>query len=474
MQRNRLLSITSLFLSVLIVFCQSRCASRKQDKDQIAIVLKDSTVYEFLSREKASFYFLNEDLIKDKIEFSPDTMFTIISIKVDSDWTGLVYKENGQSKYSYVFQNGDSILLNLYDKKPWMEVSNRPTKKFDSNWELLRNQEIFKKEPTYLKEFYSLWDASSNPLVPIDLGAELGLYKDSAIEELKREREVIDSLADHGLMTNSIATNYLKKNQFEREKIDFFEVDRDSFDAYNAAKFFLNNNDFDKASIYLDEYSDFLLNQLIDEYPNKIERILGKTSDHYFSQLMAYKLLKRKVEVLSFAEVDQLITNEGFNLPSNWTKTIVTHFNELKNLESDMELKGLEEKKLSFKDLLAEKKGDYLYVDLWAAWCLPCIRSFPDTKILQSEYKDKGIQVIYLSVDQNHKFWDQVIQKYGLTFSDRSFIVMNLGKSEFLKVLDVSLIPRYILFDSNGKLIHPNAPRPESKEIRVLLDSLLS
>ena len=26
---------------------------------------------------------------------------------------------------------------------------------------------------------------------------------------------------------------------------------------------------------------------------------------------------------------------------------------------------------------LAEKKGDVIYVDFWASWCIPCRKSFP-------------------------------------------------------------------------------------------------
>nr|WP_236033078.1 TlpA disulfide reductase family protein [Algoriphagus pacificus] len=116
----------------------------------------------------------------------------------------------------------------------------------------------------------------------------------------------------------------------------------------------------------------------------------------------------------------------------------------------------------------------YVYVDLWAAWCIPCIRSFPESRSLQDEYHNKGLEVVYLSVDKNHKFWEEVIQKYDIAFPDRSYIVMNIDESAYLKEINVELIPRYILFDPQGNLIHPNAPRPESKEIRVLLDSLTS
>lgn len=74
----------------------------------------------------------------------------------------------------------------------------------------------------------------------------------------------------------------------------------------------------------------------------------------------------------------------------------------------------------------------------------------------------------------NHKFWDEVVRKYGIADPDRSFIALNLAKSTFLQKLDVAFIPRYLIFEPNEKLIHPHASVPESEEFVRFFREVLS
>lgn len=474
MQRNRLFSNNLLLMTISLVVILSGCKSKDKEQSQITIFIEDPVNYEYLNRQKASFRFLSEDYLTEEIKFSSDTLFTQFSLKADGDWTELVYSENGQSNFSYFVQKGDSVVLKFKNNKPWMEIVNRTTKEYDVNWERLRNQEFHERERTHLEEFEFLWNASLDTLIPVDLSSELRLYKEKAMRELEKERYLLDSLVNNDLLSTVYSEFYKERNQFEKDKLKFFDVDKGAFDVFHATQEFLHDTSFDKHDVYLDEYSDFLLSLLMLQYPTDARKIIENAQNEYFSQVMIYKFLNRKFQELSFAEIDQIVANESTTLPNEWLRKLVIPFNKKANQVPDMDLKGFGEERLSFQDLLSEKRGYYLYVDLWAAWCLPCIRAFPSLKELQSEYQDKRIQVIYLSVDPNHKFWDQVVQKYDVAIADQSYIVMNLKESEYLNELNMSFIPRYILFDSQGNLIHPNAPRPESMEIRVLLDSLIS
>ena len=48
---------------------------------------------------------------------------------------------------------------------------------------------------------------------------------------------------------------------------------------------------------------------------------------------------------------------------------------------------------------LAALKGKTVYVDFWASWCAPCLRSLPQINELYAEYKDRGFEVIAINVD---------------------------------------------------------------------------
>ena len=47
------------------------------------------------------------------------------------------------------------------------------------------------------------------------------------------------------------------------------------------------------------------------------------------------------------------------------------------------------------------------------------------------------------------------------------------GRTKFIKDNHIMFVPRYLLYNQSGKLLDPNAPHPNSKKIRNLLDKHL-
>ena len=48
---------------------------------------------------------------------------------------------------------------------------------------------------------------------------------------------------------------------------------------------------------------------------------------------------------------------------------------------------------------LSELQGKVVYVDFWAPWCLPCLRSLPEINGLYEKYRDQGFEVLALTID---------------------------------------------------------------------------
>lgn len=128
-----------------------------------------------------------------------------------------------------------------------------------------------------------------------------------------------------------------------------------------------------------------------------------------------------------------------------------------------------------FKDALGGEKplsefaGQLTYVDLWATWCGPCIAELPAFEQLKEDYKDKPINFVPVSIDTDLEAWQKYLETHDLP-KDHEYVINRLDLSDY----KVITIPRYLLIDSEFKIISVFAPVPSDPETRRLLDKYLT
>jgi len=123
----------------------------------------------------------------------------------------------------------------------------------------------------------------------------------------------------------------------------------------------------------------------------------------------------------------------------------------------------------NLQEVLEKNNGKVIYIDFWASWCLPCLQSMPEAKLLREEYKDKSVVFVYLAFKDEENKWKEVEQKYEVNYLSESYFITNSKTAD----LKVNAIPRYLLYNKKNELIYFNAPGPNGEEIRVKLDELL-
>ncbi|MBD0830543.1 TlpA family protein disulfide reductase [Aestuariibaculum sediminum] len=135
----------------------------------------------------------------------------------------------------------------------------------------------------------------------------------------------------------------------------------------------------------------------------------------------------------------------------------------------EFEYQDVNDKPVSFNDF----KGKYLYIDLWATWCKPCKNEIPFLKELEHDYKGKDIVFMSISLDKPEDIqkWKDFVNTESL--GGVQLMVDNAFSSGIAKNYEVRSIPRFLLFDKEGKIISTDALRPSNKLIREQFDSLL-
>lgn len=117
---------------------------------------------------------------------------------------------------------------------------------------------------------------------------------------------------------------------------------------------------------------------------------------------------------------------------------------------------------------LADFRGKYVYIDMWATWCGPCKREMPYLKALEEEFKDAEIVFVGLSVDKDKEAWENMVRQGELTG-----VQLYLGTgSRFQEGYRVEAIPRFILLDKEGVIISNDMSRPSAKETAETLRNL--
>lgn len=103
---------------------------------------------------------------------------------------------------------------------------------------------------------------------------------------------------------------------------------------------------------------------------------------------------------------------------------------------------------------LSSLQGNYVLIDFWASWCGPCRRENPNVAALYKDYKDKGFEILGVSLDETHDKWVQAIKDDALTWTHVSDL--QGWASEAGKLYGINSIPATVLLDRDGIIIEKN------------------
>ncbi|MBC9932595.1 TlpA disulfide reductase family protein [Chitinophaga qingshengii] len=107
------------------------------------------------------------------------------------------------------------------------------------------------------------------------------------------------------------------------------------------------------------------------------------------------------------------------------------------------------------KDInLSSFRGKYVLVDFWASWCGPCRAENPNVVKAYGKFKDKGFEILGVSLDDKKDKWLAAVEADKLTWTHVSDL--KGWKNAAAELYGVRAIPQNVLIDPKGKIVAKN------------------
>ncbi len=172
--------------------------------------------------------------------------------------------------------------------------------------------------------------------------------------------------------------------------------------------------------------------------------------DSFFALVALTDAAGSKMDVAKIEPIYNAITENirATGLGKNMAKRIqAAHAIVVGDLAPSFTLNDVNGKPISLADL----KGKVVLIDFWASWCEPCRAESPNLKTQYELYKNKGFEILSISVDTDRKSWLKAIADDGLPWLQASDL--KGFNSETVKLYGIGGVPSFFLIDRDGKII---------------------
>ena len=118
---------------------------------------------------------------------------------------------------------------------------------------------------------------------------------------------------------------------------------------------------------------------------------------------------------------------------------------------------------------LADFKGKVVILDFWATWCPPCRAEIPDFVRLQSKYRDQGLVVVGLSMDEEGaKIVRPFAEEFNVNYT--MLIANDQTANDFGGIVG---IPTTFVLDRQGRVVKKFVGQAQLKDFEDAIQPLL-
>lgn len=108
-----------------------------------------------------------------------------------------------------------------------------------------------------------------------------------------------------------------------------------------------------------------------------------------------------------------------------------------------------------FQQLVQQRNGKILFLNVWATWCFPCREEFPDLVKLANEYNESDVEIVGISADFPDEIDSKIIPFLQEQQAGFKNYVRNFADDEtFINTINTKwsgALPITVIYDREGQ-----------------------
>ena len=221
----------------------------------------------------------------------------------------------------------------------------------------------------------------------------------------------------------AVTKKKFKKNTYADDEIRFAKLMKPIYDKIDSNNE-LARKKYDLFNILSDSSAKDKVQQDIDSLSKINEKMVSQLTTVQFnfirnnpSSFLSLDgltlILKNSAELPLYDTIESLFNNLNKNIQNSTDgkKFKLLLVNKKKSgvgsLANDFKVRDIDNKEISLSDFRSKK---YVLLDFWASWCKPCREDMPSLKRIYKVYREKGLEIIGISKDDDLSSWKKAIQ----------------------------------------------------------------
>jgi len=99
---------------------------------------------------------------------------------------------------------------------------------------------------------------------------------------------------------------------------------------------------------------------------------------------------------------------------------------------------------------LKDYRGKVVFINFWATWCATCKVEMPSMQKVYDKFKDRGMEMLTISVDKDQSLIQPFMDEYKLTFP----VLLDPEEAIAKKVYKTTGVPETFIVNKAGIIVH--------------------